>query len=371
MNEYTGMPKFIPGLELSELYFEQCVKPIIKSRLPLLKYSAGLIGSGSEVLGYDDPQSRDHNWGPRLIIFLNENDFVDRRNVLDRELKRKLPHEFLGYPTSFGKPDERGVRLLKRSDSGNVNHFIIFSTVRTFFKEYVGIDPYQKLKTISWLSIPQQKLLTIMKGEIFHDDLGLGKIISKFEYYPKDVWLFILASQWKKISELEAFVARTAVVGDELGSRILASRIVRYLMELCFLMEKKYAPYAKWFGTAFRGLEVAAEITPVLDHVLTSSSIKEREGFLASAYSIIAKKHNSLKITKLVHTVVSKYYDRPYLVIHADTFVKQIRKAIQDPVLRRMPLMGSVDQLIDNEDVTLNADMHRSLGLFFDAISAH
>ncbi len=72
-----------------------------------------------------------------------------------------------------------------------------------------------------------------------------------------------------------------------------------------------------------------------------------------------------------MHTVVSKYYDRPYLVIHADTFVKQIRKAIQDPVLRRMPLMGSVDQLIDNEDVTLNADMHRSLGLFFDAISAH
>jgi len=364
----SHMPKFVSGLKLSGLYFERCVKPIIKSKLPFLRYSAGLIGSGSEVLGYDDSQSRDHNWGPRLIIFLRESEF-DKRAAIDTELRNNLPHEFLGYSTNFGKPDERGVRLLKRSKSAEVNHFIVFSTVRSFFKEYIGIDPYQKLERLSWLSLPQQKLLTLIKGKIFHDDLGLNKTIRMFEYYPRDVWLFLLASQWEKISQYEAFVARAAVVGDDLGSRILATRIVRYLMELCFLMEKKYASYSKWFGTAFAELRIAGELSPILTKILSSPSIKDSEKLLGNAYSIVAKKHNSLKMTKLMDTQVSKYYDRPYLIIHADAFAKEIRKGIRDPILRRVPLIGSVDQLIDNEDVTLHTDICGNLGLLFSRVS--
>ena len=144
----------------------------------------------------------------------------------------------------------------------------MFYTIRSFFKEYLGIHPYQKIRDSTWLTLPQQKLLSIVKGKIFHDGLGIKAIIKNFEYYPRDVWLFMLASQWSKISQKEAFVGRTAVVGDELGSRIIASEIVRDLMGLCFLMEKTYAPYSKWFGKAFSELEIAKEISPVLGKVL-------------------------------------------------------------------------------------------------------
>jgi hypothetical protein len=237
--------KFIPGLRLSELYFYQCVEPILRSQFPGLKYSAGLLGSGSEVLGSDYPQSRDHNWGPRLIIFLRENGFKNTRRKLDRKLRKKLPHNFLGYSTSFGKPDMRGVRLAKRNASGEVDHFITFTTIRSFIKEYLGIDAYQKEEATKWLFLPQQKFLTLVRGGIFHDDLRLNLVIKKFQYYPKDVWLYILVSQWERISQDEPFVARAAVMGDELGSKLLAMRIIRRLMELCFLIEKKYAPYSK------------------------------------------------------------------------------------------------------------------------------
>ena len=37
--------------------------------------------------------------------------------------------------------------------------------------------------------------------------------------------------------------------GDELGSQVVAARLVREIMKLAFLMEKKYAPYSKWLGT--------------------------------------------------------------------------------------------------------------------------
>ena len=253
------MPKFIPGLRLSELYYKQIVEPILRSKFPRLKYSAGLLGSGSEVLGYDNQQSRDHNWGLRLFLFLNDDDLKTKSNRIDKVLRRNLPNSFLGYSTSFGKPDEIGVRIPKQSSSGKIEHYIMFYSIKSFFKEYLGIDPFQKITDSIWLTLPQQKLLSIVKGKIFHDGLGIKPIIRNFEYYPRDVWLFMLASQWSKISQKEAFVARTAVVGDELGSRIIASEIVKDLMGLCFLMERRYATYCKWFGKAFSELEIAKE----------------------------------------------------------------------------------------------------------------
>lgn len=68
------MPKFISGLKLSGL-FHKVVKPVLEGEFPSLKYSVGLIGSGSEVLGFDTPQSVDHHRGPRMLLFLSEGDY--------------------------------------------------------------------------------------------------------------------------------------------------------------------------------------------------------------------------------------------------------------------------------------------------------
>ena len=41
------MSEFVHGLELSRLFFEQAVRPILRETLPNVVYAAGLIGSGS------------------------------------------------------------------------------------------------------------------------------------------------------------------------------------------------------------------------------------------------------------------------------------------------------------------------------------
>lgn len=53
------------GLDLSEEFYWEIVRPLIARRFPQLmeKHAAGLIGYGSDVLGYDDVLSRDHEWG--------------------------------------------------------------------------------------------------------------------------------------------------------------------------------------------------------------------------------------------------------------------------------------------------------------------
>ena len=45
------MPKFIPGLELSQKYYWEIVRPLLDGQFPGLAHAAGLIGPGSEVLG--------------------------------------------------------------------------------------------------------------------------------------------------------------------------------------------------------------------------------------------------------------------------------------------------------------------------------
>ena len=96
-------------------------------------------------------------------------------------------------------------------------------------------------------------------------------------WYPDDVWLWLLACQWRRIDQEEPFVGRTAEVGDELGSRVLAARLVRDAMRLCFLLERRYAPYAKWLGSGFRRLHAYEELGPMLEAALVATDYLARE----------------------------------------------------------------------------------------------
>lgn len=361
------MAKFIPGIKLSDLYFQNAVKPILAKGFPDLKYSAALIGWGSEVLGYDTAVSCDHHWGPRMILFLSEKDFPKLKNKIDKALSDDLPYEFMGYSTNFSKPEPNGVRLPVRTTAGPVDHMVVITTIRAFFKARLGFDPYKKPGVTDWLTFPQQRLLVLVSGAVYHDGSGeLEKVRKKFEYYPKDVWLYMLAAGWTRISQEEAFVGRAGDVGDELGSQLIAARIAREIMKLSFLMERQYIPYSKWFGTAFNKLKIAKSLTPILRDILSSKTWKSRERSLIKAYAVIARQHNSLKITAPLPAKASSYYGRPYTVIFADRFADAISKEIGDAAVKRIgPKIGSIDQFTDSTDIAEDPDLCRKLGIVY------
>ncbi len=361
------MAKFIPGIKLSELFFQKAVRPVLEGEFRALKYSAALIGWGSEVLGYDNDISRDHHWGPRVILFLSEKDFPKLRKKIDKALSKDLPYEFMGYSTNYSEPEPNGVRHAVFITEGPIEHMVIITTIREFFQARLGFDPYKKVSVTDWLTFPQQRLLVLTKGAVYHDGLGeLEKIREKFKYYPKDVWLYILAAQWTKISQEEAFVGRTGDVDDELGSQIIAARLVREIVKLCFLMERQYAPYSKWLGSAFDELKIAKKLSPVLRQILLSKNWKSREGFLAQGYGIIARQHNALEITKPLPVKASAYFGRPYLVIHGNDFAAAIIEKITDPKVRKIKAnIGSIDQFTDSTDVAENLDLCRKLRMLY------
>jgi hypothetical protein len=364
-------PSFMPGLELNRAYFEEAVRPILEGYAPNLACSAALIGYGSDVLGYDTAISTDHEWGPRLLLFLDEITHAAQADEITQRLSAELPPVFRGYSTSFSTRNAEGVRLMEPAASGAVRHHIDIHTIQGFFTQELGVDPDAPLSAVDWLLMPQQRLLGVTSGAIFHDGLrALVPLREKLTFYPRDVWLYLLAAQWTRISEEEAFVGRCGDLGDELGSRVVAARLVRDLMRLCFLMERRYAPYSKWFGTAFSHLACAARLQPVLHEALSASPWREREHALSAAYAIVAEMHNALRLMPPLATAVSPYHERPYLTLYAGRFAEALVASIDDPVMRSIidhaGLIGGVDQVADSVDLLTDARLFTRLRALYE-----
>ncbi len=361
------MTDFIPGLQLSEALYHEAVALILAREFPRLVHSAARIGTGSDVLGFDTVRSTDHEWGPRLLLFLAESDAKTHGAAIVETLRHALPHEIRGYPTNFGPTDEAGVSVLQLVERGPVEHKVEVTTVSGFLQERLGVTSAHELDALDWLTFSEQALLEVTAGAVFHDGLGtLAETRGLLAYYPYDIWLYLLAAQWARIAQQEPFVGRAGEVGDELGSALIAADLVRDVMRLGFLIERRYAPYGKWFGSAFARLACAARLSPHLDAVLAARGWHDRQRHLVHAFGIVAGMHNELGITEPLPTQASHFHGRPFLIIHADRFADALRGLIQDERVRNLPeAMGSIDQFVDSTDVLSNtAVRQRAKGIY-------
>lgn len=357
---------FIPGLELSRRFYWEAVRPVLEGSFSGLPHSAALIGPGSETLGFDDEMSTDHGWGPRLQLFLRPDDWETHAGDIDAALRGGLPHSFLGYPTNFSEPDpdDNGVQLLEASEGGPVNHRVETQAVGGFFCGYLGFDISREIGAADWLTFPQQKLRTITAGRVFHDEIGLESVRARFSWYPRDVWRYLLAAGWARIGQEEHLMGRAGLVGDELGSALIGSRLVRDVMRLCFLMERQYAPYAKWFGSAFAQLESAAALTDILMEVQTASTWQERDRWLSEAYRVAAGRHNGLGFTEPMPERPMRFFGRPFRVMALHGFADALLRSVRDQevaqLAERRPI-GSIDQFSDNTDLLEATKLRESL----------
>ncbi|MGW0229937.1 DUF4037 domain-containing protein [Actinopolymorpha singaporensis] len=320
------MTGFASGRELSARFYHEAVRPVLDATSPGLPHSAALLGRGSEVLGFDDEMSADHDWDARVLVFLCEKDQARHGDALDDALRARLPARFADHPTKYE-----------------------IHTLRGYFLTHLGFDLDDELEAHDWLTFPEERLRMFTAGAVHHDDVGLQAVRDRFAYYPHDVWLYLLLAGWWRIHPEANLVGRTGYVGDELGSAIIGAQLVHDLMALCFLMERQYAPYSKWFGTAFSKLACGAGLSPVLTRALRAVSWPERQEALAVAYESVAAMHNALGVTEPVSTEVHQLWNRPFEVVWGD-FPGALRTRITDPavdrIARRWPV-GRIDQVRD------------------------
>jgi hypothetical protein len=335
-------PPFVPGLTLAAEYYAEVVAPLLAAAGPALPHSAALLGPGSEVLGFDSERSTDHDWGPRLLIFLADGDAGRPAADLTAALADRLPPAFRGHPTAFPRSGEPG---------RGSRHAVQVTGLGGWLTGQLGFDPRPGVSLLDWLATPAQRLAEVTAGRVFHDGLGeLGPARARLAWYPPGVWRYVLACQWHRIAQEEAFPGRCAEAGDDLGSAVVTARLARELMRLCLLMARRYPPYSKWLGTAFARLPGARRVAVALAAAVTAARWPDRERHLGEACAAAAGWHNELGLTPPVDTGLRPYYDRPYRVLGADRFADALRAQVTDPALQGLPLTGACDQYVDGTD---------------------
>jgi hypothetical protein len=351
------------GLELSRRFYFEAVLPILERDFTDVEHAAALIGHGSEILGFDDERSRDHQWGARVQLFVRN---AGRADEISRTMAAELPRDIAGFPTHFGPTEEKGTVALSRLDAGPINHGVETLALREFLRNEIGVDPLEGLTVADWLVTPTQRLLECTAGEVFVDEIGdLTRVRKLLAWYPHDVWLLVMAGHWRRIAQLEHFLGRTGSRGDDLGSRVIAASLVRDLMRLALVQERRYPPYWKWLGVAYAELERPE--AEALARTLAAPEWFARENALVEAYEAVARRHNELDVTSPVDPTVRPFWGRPFRVLFADRFVDALRAAITDPVLRDIGHQaGPLDAVSDNTDFLEQPVLFRELTGLYD-----
>ncbi|MEA5077717.1 MAG: DUF4037 domain-containing protein [Anaerolineaceae bacterium] len=351
----TRQLNFMPGLDLNRRYSAEVLQPLIRKFDPALVYSAALIGYGSDVLGYDTPTSMDHNWGPRGQIFLLPAD-AERIPALDEYLRQNLPPQFLGFPTHFTDKRIDHTQSMTPHPGGEVNHLIEIYVLQDYLRGQLGKDP-QEFTSLDWLRLPEQELLELTSGAVFHDALGLNQIREQFAYYPAEIRLLKLAAYWNHIANEEAFVGRCRERADAFGVKLISTRLLTSLLKICFVLKGRYVPYSKWFTRAFSDLGLAGIEAAALE-LLQENDLSQIESKLAALYLRVLELQNSTPGIPSVELEIISYYNRPFRVIMAERIIEPLRAAISEPSLQKLDLNEvGLDNRVDGIDLNNNSTL--------------
>ena len=355
----------ISGIDLSERFFYEVVKSVVDIEFPDLRYAAALIGPGSEVLGLDDDISKDHDWGLRLLLFIEESEHDYLSITLNQLFRDRLPYSFLGYSTNWGINDDKTMSP-ELIEEGEVNHRIEIHSVSSYLKKHLGIESLD-LSEKEWLLLPEQKLLEFISGKIFfNNNLNeLQTARSRLLYFPDNVWKYKILSQWCRIAEEIAFVGRTRMIGDELGSKLEATRLVRMIIEMAFILKRKYTPYSKWMTTLFMLLPIAKTLHPILTNIINESDGIKREELLCDAYLMILDEQNKLEIAPEIKGRIQSFHNRSQSIINIDEIINELEKVIEEP-LKGLKKIGSLDQFIDSTPIQSDSEFAKNAKGFFE-----
>lgn len=240
------------GLEISRSYFNEFGMPMLAEGFSEISQylCCGMFGSGSECLGYDDEESRDHDFEPGFMILLPGEDIVDRRTefLLERAYA-KLPKEYMGLKRSMFSPVGGSRKGVIRAEE--------------FFYDRLGTrDGY--LSVAQWLQTPEHYLLEATNGEVYFDNYGLvTEIRQRIAYLPEDIRLKKLAGKLLLMAQSGQYNFLRCLKHDEpYAAQLAVIEFVKSAISVIYLLNKRYEPFYKW---AFRGLEEL----PVLKDVIT------------------------------------------------------------------------------------------------------
>lgn len=338
--------------EFAKAFYTTLVRPLLARELPGLRYAAGRLGSGSDVLGLDDEMSRDHDWGCRLTLLVDSADRAALPRV-DALLADRLPDSFDGWPVRFAM-----------TWNPVVAHQVSVDTVRDFATGRLGLDPLAGLSTVDWLTLTGQSVLEVVAGPVFHDGTAeLRPVRDRLAWYPSDVERYVLACGWQRLSQRLPMVGRTAGTGQPVQSRLLAADLAGDVMSLAYLLHRRWQPYEKWREALLPGADA---LGGPLRRALTADGWRDREDALVDAIAILLTWQRDRGLPTPERAVVP-FWDRPFRTV-ADAVPALLLDGITDRFLTGLGVRaGRVDQWADCVDVLGHGQRRTALATVYRA----
>lgn len=237
--------KKMSGLALSKAYYEEVGRPMLQQKYPeyLSRIAVGLVGEGSECLGFDDAYSTDHDFGPGFCLWLTHEDYQAIGEALQTDYNA-LAAEWRGFP----------VRNSTAEGAGRVGVLEIDS----FFEKFTGHTQAPAAKTLEdvlcWAQIPPEMLCTAVNGEVFEDKLGeFTRRRALFAEYPEPVRLYRLAEALHKMAQAGQYNYPRGRNRGDIGMMYSSlAEFIQAAAETGYLLNRSYMPFYKW---RIRGME--------------------------------------------------------------------------------------------------------------------
>ena len=204
-------------IDISRDFFHEVVQPILLEHFPAetAQTAFGLFGYGSEALGMDDEYSRDHHWGVRIDALMPADVYESKRQQMLDTLAANLPSSYQGHSLQEGHLAGAGLSP---------------DSLQGFLLRTVGLDKPPETNE-EWLSIPEEDIIHIVNGEVWHDPLGeFTAVRNAFHgYYPEPVRLRRIAHWCRYFSGMGTYALRRALLRDNgYYATITFSRALRW-----------------------------------------------------------------------------------------------------------------------------------------------
>ena len=254
------------GLALAERYFLSHGLPAIKQQFPqhVDRIAAGLIGPGSDCLGFDDEVSKDHDWGPGFCLWLTDSDFDQIGDELT-QLYEYLPSSFDGF--------ERG-----QSEWGR-NRVGVFRT-SLFYQQYIGSSNLPT-EISDWFYIPEDNLSVCTSGRVFTDPLGEFSNIRKelLAFYPDDVCLVKIAGRCMSAGQSGQYNYQRCLQRlDHFSMRIAETEFCSSIISIIYLINRQYKPYYKWQLPGVADLPIfGREVAELISSLIVESDPQKKQ----------------------------------------------------------------------------------------------
>ena len=254
------------GLEMSKSFYEIYGRKMICEHFEAYedRIAVGLVGEGSQCLGFDDAISRDHDFSNGFCMWLDDKTY--------EEIGERLQKEYLELVGKYGR--ESYITQEGRSRYG-------VSRISDFYQSILRIKGMPKTEE-DWLFLEDWQLRAATSGQVFYDRQGeFSKQREELlHYYPDRVWKKKLANALFKSAQAGQYNYKRALQREEkVTAQLMLAEYMKSTMEAVYLINRTYAPYEKWL---YKGMDKLPVLPEVMDIFRAITDMQSTEDILGT-----------------------------------------------------------------------------------------